>query len=240
MGRARHSPPLPSFPPGSPRGASPRAGLPKGQGAAWRPPASTGRFGAGRRRVTVLGCRAGISDVGRTGARTHRGGGRAPQSSHWLCLAPRTSPRVSPAHSDSQDTAGGVGPGYAFGGGQGAQDALPAGWPGWGCRVGAWASSRGARQHRSTLGYSGEGPGLHLTPHPSACRAPRAGCRQVQDVAPGRAVLGVPRVGGRWPAGPGRAAVCIHASMNFSATRCLRAAARCKFLRGGGSIFVFP
>lgn len=59
------------------------------------------RFGAGRRRVTVSGCRAGSDGVGRMGTGTRCGGRRAPQTGHWLCLPPHLSPTacdsVSPA-----------------------------------------------------------------------------------------------------------------------------------------------
>lgn len=192
----------------------------------------------------MSGCRAGSDGVGRMGTRTHCGGRRAPQTGHWLCLPPHLSPTacdsVSPAAwahrtllvlwdvatlSGWRDT--------------GWRDTV--GQPGWGCQrgLGRVGAQGGSQQHRSPPEYSRKRPApqLHLTP---GCRAPRAGCRMQPR---GRAALGVPpgEGGGRWPwpLAPGPAALQF-VFPSCSAPRCLRAAARCKFLRGGGSIFGFP
>lgn len=109
-------PPFPSLPPDTPVGLPPRppqAGLLKGRGGAW--------FGAGRRRVTALGCRVRSSGVGGWGGQDQPRGGGGLSAPNWPPALPcppvvTAHDSVSPARSDSQGTAGGGGPGYNFGG----------------------------------------------------------------------------------------------------------------------------
>lgn len=162
----------------------------------------------------MLGCRAGSGGVGRTGARACWGGGPSPPN--WppalpcpLVVTARDS--VSPARSDSQDTAGGVGPGYAFWGGRRAPG--DCGMAGLGVQEGALQ----AQQHRSTPGYGTGGPGmrLHHTPHPSAPgrRSTRGWMAAGAGWGPGPGCAGCPP-GGWQVAGPARPRCGLHSCLH--------------------------
>lgn len=110
--------------------------------------------------------------------------------------------------------------------------------------MGARAGYRGAQQHHSILGYSKEGLRDVAVSHPSPFgppgrKAPMAGCNQVQDAAPGRAVLGGPP-GGWQVAGLARPRCGLHSCLRELLSKALpSSSSEMQIPPGWGEYFCF-